>query len=227
MMRLLAVLFLLPVIVKAELIQVPENCIQIAAVPCLVRSAKQEALQSKNKDYSYLVDSHSITKWISFGVVTKLDLLDGTLYVKKAEDSQTTFNVNDIQVKANSFFVARDKQKLKILDGEKFLMTEYQLSSNKEIGSVVVKIDFVDKKNLISFLSNFFHTKEQLVQYLKKSEGNWIKEFASQNANQTKVLVRSIASVEDQERNRLLKKQYDEKELKKVRETFFYRTFYR
>ncbi len=213
--------------VKAEVIQVPEGCIHSESAPCLVRSTKQAALLSKNKDYSYLVDAKSITKWNSYQDEIKVEVLEGTLYIKKSEGFSKVFNINGVVLTSHSFFVSRDQQKLKILDGEKFVMSEYQLSSNAEVGSVVVKVDFVDKLNLIAFLSQFFHTKPQLMDYLKKNESKWSQEFAQQNKNQTKVLVRAIASVEDEERMNVLRKQKQEKELKRVRQEFFYRTFYR
>lgn len=211
----------------AEVIQVPENCIQTETAPCLVRSVKQETLLSKNQDYSYLIDENSITKWTSFGEEIDVEVVAGTLFVKKAESNQKLFKLNGIKLSANSFFAVREKQQLKILDGEKFVMSEYQLSSNAEVGTVLVKVDFLEKQSLIKYLAQFFKTKSQLVQYLKKTQSKWSIEFAQQNKNQTKVLKRSIASVEDEERQNLQRKLQAEKELKRVRQEFFYRTFYR
>ncbi len=215
-----------PTLTFAELIQVPENCLEKSITPCLVRASQQEVVSSADKKFQYLFGSKSITKWTQFGSQPEVELLEGHLH-SKVISAAAHLTLNGIKPNSSSFFALRQKQKLRILDGEKFIHSEYLLSASAEVGNVISKVEFLDKRNLVSFLAHFFPTKTQLLHFLKKNESAWAKQFALQNANQTKVLKRAIASVENKEKDDLLRQQLEQQEAKKVRQTFFYRTFYR
>jgi len=66
-----------------------------------------------------------------------------------------------------------------------------------------------------------------VLSYLKEHEASWKAEFALQNEIQTKVIARAIASEEAEQKKSIEREKKEKEQIKKVRELFFYRTFYR
>ena len=96
-----------------------------------------------------------------------------------------------------------------------------------ESNSVLAKSVFVEKPELFQFVTPFFHTKSSFKNFITEIEPLWKQEFKSQTISQTKVLKRAIASTENREQKNREVNIKNQIELKKVRDEFFYRTFYR
>lgn len=219
-------LLILSLEVKAGQIFVPENCLQMKIVPCLLKANSHVSIKNKKEDFEYKLTNSTILRWNKFGALINLEVMQGEAYIKTNE-AIGPLTLNGIEVKSNEVFISRVGNELKILDMKTFFLTQYQLPQIGKGQLIMIQSDFLSKIDLVNFISKYFKAKSQLVVYLKAIEKSWKKEFIIQNENQTKVLRRSIASIEEDERQKALKKQNQIKELKKVRETFFNRTFYR
>ncbi|MBC7742970.1 MAG: hypothetical protein H7061_12290 [Bdellovibrionaceae bacterium] len=214
-------------VAQAEVIQVPEDCLALQSTPCLMRASQNELLKIPNSLQTLHLGPRSIIKITQIDLQFEVELLDGTLFFEQNLEKLKSAKLNGITVPKVSFFASREGARLKILNSSKFLLSEYDLGLGREGGHELAKIDFLNKKDLISYLAPFFAGKRSLVEYLKSHEAAWRREFTAQNSTQTKVLRRSIASVEEDEKQLLARKIKESQDIKKVRETFFYRTFYR
>lgn len=212
--------------VNAGQIFVPESCLQLKVVPCLLKANSHVSIKNKKEDFEYKLTNSTILRWNKFGIEMNLEVMQGDAYIK-VDAKHSAIILNGILINSNEVFVTRFGNELKILDMKTYFLTQYQLPQIGKGKLVMVQSEFLSKVDLVNHISKYFKFKPELVVYLKSIQNSWKKEFVIQNENQTKVLRRSIASIEEDERQKALKKQNQIKELKKVRETFFNRTFYR
>ncbi len=212
---------------KAEIISLPDYCFEKKISPCLVRVLNAETLIDKKNKLVFSMHENTIVKWLGFDENFSIDLLQGRMRVSAA--NQELFNVvlNDVKFSSSQIFAHRKEQILEVFNTKNFVLSQYEINEVQKKESVVAKSDFPTKAEMVEFVSAFYENKKELVSFLKDIEKPWQKEFQIQNDLQTKVLQRSVASVENAEKEKKLKQQRDIEELKKVRDLFFYRTFYR
>lgn len=214
----------MPSLGSANQIFVPENCLIKKETPCLLKSNSYSAI--KKEKFEYRLQPTTILRWNKFGSEMNMELMQGAAYIKLDEE-QKEIILNGISFKSRELFVLRNESDLKVLDMKNYILTQYQLPRGRGTVLTIAQSDFLSKVDLVHFISKYFKSKSDLVVYLKSIEKSWKKEFVIQTANQTKVLKRSIASIEQEEKQKVVRKQNQVKELKKVRETFFNRTFHR
>lgn len=213
--------------VQAEMISLPDNCFVKKVSPCLIRALNAETLIDKQNKVVFSMNENSIVKWLGFDENLSLNLLQGQIRVTTANHQLVDVTVNEVKFSSSQIFAQRKDQRLEVFDTRNFVLSQYEINAAQEKESVVAKSDFPTKAEMIEFISSFYENKKELVSFLKEIEKPWQKEFKIQTEIQTKVLQRSVASVENAEKEKKLKQQRDSEELKKVRDLFFYRTFYR
>lgn len=134
--------------------------------------------------------------------------------------------INGVLMTSFYVLVQKDQDVLKVFDLKNFSVSEYDLSQPKHEPNLI-KTHFADKTELVYLSAPFFKTRNRFLTFLKVIEKPFDKKLSLQAAEQTKVLSRTLASVELRNKEADEKKAAEDAKLKKVRELFFYRTFYR
>jgi hypothetical protein len=215
------------VFVSAEVISVPENCLQEKIEPCLLRVDMKHELTIPEWGFKMELGPNSIVKIEGRVDELQIELLEGQVWLKSDQKNNVAFKMNKIPFLTKQIFGERKKNDLKVFDVKSFILSEYDLNHQDEHENVILRADFLSKSDMVNFIAQFLTQKSQLSRFLKSIEKDWQKEFKVLNDNQTKVLERSVASVENAEKQKEREKQRAAAELKKVRDLFFYRTFYR
>jgi hypothetical protein len=209
----------------AQLVQVPENCINRVS-PCLVRSEDRDfKFMQHGQEIKLLKDS--IVKITFDENQNNFELLDGRITLDEKDKSISKLLINSKAVRSGQLYASRFGKNLKILDFKDFLFSEYLTSTQVSEPHQQIKSDFINKQDFIEFTKHFFSSTSQYKSFLVSIEEEWKQEFLKQNNSQTKVLMRSIASEQVQAKREAEFNAQNAKELKKVRDTFFYRTFKR
>ena len=208
-------------LVQAKILDVPENCFTLKKAPCLTQIQEEEQIL-QIQGIHLRATKDSIVQWIAFDKV-EIEILKGFIHITQNAPS---LKVNEIFVKDSNQMVQRLEEKLLALDLNTFMLSEFQLAQVKS-NSVLLKARFLEKAELIVYISRFFDRKSAFVTFLKSMEKRWNSEFTKQANSQTKVLERSVASTQDIDTKIEKEKIQESNKIKKVREQFFYRTFYR
>lgn len=220
--------FLVGVEASAELLSVPENCLQQEISPCLVKVGENRTLKSKSALFSFVVAEDSIFKILQFSSPFKFELLQGKMVVQSGSKKTIQFTLNDVPFDSKTVFAKfGEGRRLQVYDSKNFILSEYEQAENLGQEAVLRKSEFLAKLDMIRFLSEFFFSKKSLLGYLKSIELSWKNELKIQTNDQTIALQRSIASIEKAEEQSKAQAEKEAEELKKVRRQFFYRTFYR
>lgn len=210
--------------VQAQLVQVPENCINRIS-PCLVR-AEERDFQFKQRGQSVKILKETIVKMEFDENQNNFDILEGRISLVEQEKIPGELKINAQPVRSGKLYASRFTQDLKVLDFNDFVLSVYQINPPKTLPQLI-RGDFINKKDFIEYTKYFFRSTAQYKGFLASIEEDWKREFKRQTNSQTKVLMRSIASEQEQAILESARKAREAKELKKVRDTFFYRTFER
>ncbi len=211
--------------IRAQLVQVPENCINLTS-PCLVRSEDRD-FQFLHRGQAVKLLKESIVKITFDDNQNNFELIEGRITLDEKDKSIPELFINSKAVRSGQLYASRFGKNLKILDFKDFVLSEYLTSLKAAEPPQQLKSDFVTKKDFIEFTKHYFSRTSHYKSFLVSIEKAWKQEFEKQNSSQTKVLMRSIASEEAGAKREAEFKARNAKELKKVRETFFYRTFER
>lgn len=209
---------------KAQLVQVPENCINKLS-PCLVR-AEERDYEFKHRGQLVKILKETIIKMDFDENQNNFEILDGRITLIEQDKNAIELKINSKSVRSGKLFASRNSKNLKVLDFNDFVISEYVIDSPKSLPQVV-KADFINKKDFIEFTKYFYRSTALYKGFLASIEDDWKREFDRQTNSQTKVLMRSIASEQEQAALEAARKNREAQETKKVRETFFYRTFER
>ena len=220
-MKFWVLVFLLSLTTQAKVLEVPEDCFSKKNSPCLIQSGEQDEILNLEK-LSVRITKNTILQWTDFTDVS-LDILKGHLHVLKNDKS---FKLNEIYISKNQQLIERQSALITSLDLNSFVLSTYKLADIRS-NTVLLRTSFLEKTELLSYVSRFFERRNSYAQFLHAIEKPWKKEFISLTESQTKVLNRAVASAEQAEKRVLEEKASQSDELKKVREQFFYRTFYR
>lgn len=139
---------------------------------------------------------------------------------------EESLHINGILVKSAYVMVHKDNDVIKILELKKFSVSDYDLTNVKQ-SPILIKSHLATKTEVVFFAAPFFKTKNKFLSFLKTVEKPFAKQLEAQTEAQTIVLKRALASVEEENKVAADKKAAADAKLKKVREQFFYRTFYR
>lgn len=209
---------------KAQLVQVPENCINRVS-PCLVRSEDRD-FQFNQRGQTVKILKETIVKMSFDENQNNFEILEGRITLLEQQKIAGELKINSKPVRSGKLYAARFSKDLKVLDFNDFVLSEYLIDPPKTLPQLI-KGDFINKKDFIEYTKYFFRSTAQYKGFLASIEGDWKREFDRQTNSQTKVLMRSIASEQQQAAFEAARKASEAKELKKVRDTFFYRTFER
>ncbi len=212
---------------QGEILSLPEDCVAKEISPCLVRALNADILQGRSDRFQLVLGNGAIVKLTSFTPALRIDLLQGELIIQSKNKKPMAFKINEVPFVSKMVLVHIRERNIKAFDTKTFILSEYQQSSQSGQDTVINKAEFLSKLDMIKFVSIFYPQKTQLLSFLKGIEPAWEKEFATQTSHQTKALKRSVASVEADEAETQRQKLRQEEELKKLRNLFFYRTFYR
>lgn len=212
--------------VEAEVLSIPEACLSQTVAPCLVKSNQKQTFKVHFGELH--LDEGTILKIIDFKSA-QVELLQGKLSIQGLPDKKKIgLKLNDIPFESRRVFAEMNPQrKMRVYDEQKFILADYELPQRQGDEVVIVKSEFLSKLDMIRYLAGYFSSKSSLSSYLKSIEIAWKQEFRIQTDNQTIALKRSIASVEKSEAENKRRLEEEARQLKKVRELFFYRTFYR
>ena len=220
-----AFIFLLTITAKANqgAVQVPEACAGRVS-PCLLK-AKDKMFNFTVSDVEFKVLPESIIKVSHNSNQIDVNILKGRVYVSSSGKNDTAIYVNMVLSDASSFMAAGNSEGLQILSLDRFTLAKFKLTDK----SVPTRLseNFLSKIEFIEFTKDFFVTIKDYRAFLSDVEHNWTAEFQRQNENQTKALLRSIASEEQKAEERVKRQMQEELERKRVRGEFFYRTFQR
>lgn len=203
-------------------VQVPENCVNRIS-PCLVRT-EQTPFQFVSGGVRVKMAADSLIKITAAPELINFEIMAGFAALTEVS-SKTAYALNGVPVDSAKVLGSRDGGALRILSLVDFSFGHYKIS--EENFPAQVSANFINKKDLVYFTRHFFADTTEYRSFLTKIQKDWSTEFKRQNISQTKALARSIASQQLQEKllsDKLLQQQ---QELKRVRENFFYRTFYR
>lgn len=207
---------------EGKILEVPENCLVEKKSPCLSKIGDQEEKVSVS-DNLFRANKGTLIQWESFSNELRVTLLEGNIHIEKLGQP---FKLNQVLISKNNLLIERKENLLNILDLNTFLLSTYTLFSI-QANNVLEKSSFLEKLELLEFISHFFISKDSFKVFVKTIESKWETELKLQAAAQTKVLKRSIANSEQVQLAQQIAQGRKKQELKKVREEFFYRTFYR
>ncbi|MCC2679025.1 MAG: hypothetical protein K0R29_1601 [Pseudobdellovibrio sp.] len=226
MKTLLSVILLfITVALKAE-IQVPEDCIN-KTYPCLVRA--DQMLEFQQAHLRVTLTPKSIIKITKENSDSQLnfELLTGRMSVKEVETPKWAISVNSVMLEVPYAMVKRDQDELDILNLSKFTKVRYSINIQNNNVPVRVRSYFLSKSEFVDFTRHYFAETKSFKNFLTEIQPQWIAEFKSQNESQTKALMRSVASEEKAAEDRVRQEQERERQIKKVKDEFFFRTFNR
>lgn len=210
---------------KAE-IQVPEDCIN-KAYPCLIRA--DNLLEFRQSHLRVTLTPKSILKITKENQSNQLnlELLTGRMSVKEVEAPQAEVSINSIMLEVPYVLVKRESDNLDVLGLSKFTKVRYAVSFQNGEVPVRVRSYFLSKSQFVDFTRHYFPDVKTFRAFLAAIQPVWIAEFKRQNENQTKALMRSVASEEKAVEDRIRQEQAEEQKLKKIKHDFFSRTFNR
>jgi hypothetical protein len=207
----------------AETVQVPELCAAKQS-PCVIRTDEQFFIY-KQQGLQIKIVRDSIVKVIKTENHLNFDILKGRIELQEYDAVTGSASINDVLIDGNRVMAHRLRDNLEIYDLNTFSLARYQIKQG--VYPDRLSQNFISKADLVQFTRHYFTTVDQFKAFLSSIEKKWIAEFKLQNENQTKALLRSVASEEKAVEERVQQKMREEKELKKVRNELFFRTFQR
>ncbi len=206
----------------AQVLEVPEKCFSEKKVPCLlkIQSQPQDLVLNQTR---FRANKDTLIQWDSFDQGAVFSLLKGGFQL---ENNYQDLKIDGVVITAENALIEKKEKNLYVLNLKNFILANYSLSE-VQANSVLFKTVFLEKNELLQYVSHFFSSRQTFKAFVQSIEQSWKKELISQADVQTKVLKRAIASVELRELKKKQEFNRDQQSLKKVREEFFYRTFYR
>jgi hypothetical protein len=226
-MRMAVLVFISAISMAAQAeIQVPEDCIN-KAYPCLIRA--DQMLEFKQAHLVVSLTPKSIIKLTKDNDTKQLnmELLAGRMSVKEVEPSEVAVSVNSVLLEVPYVMVKREHDELDILNLTKFTKVRYSINIQDNNVPVRVRSYFLSKSELVDFTRHYFSEVKNFKNFLTSIQPSWLAEFKAQNESQTKALMRSVASEEKAAEDRVRQEQERERQIKKVKDEFFFRTFNR
>ena len=220
-MKTALIVFFLSLTAEAKLLEVPDNCFNKKSAPCLTQINENEETLSIGKTV-FRISTNTILHWKNFSDIS-VDILKGAFHIT---ENDKAIKLNEIPIAKKNQMLQKQENLILCLDLGSFILSTYDLSA-KRANTVLLKTSFLEKSDFLKFTAQFFERKYAFIAFLKSIEAPWKAEFSNNTAGQSKFLNRAVASVEESEKYKMQEKERLSKELKKVRERFFYRTFYR
>ncbi|MEK6628766.1 MAG: hypothetical protein AABY53_09080 [Bdellovibrionota bacterium] len=155
-----------------------------------------------------------------------LEVIEGRISVITQNKSLKLLTINDKTADGDKLLVSRFLGDLKILNLGDFILKEYGVEPAMSKPDLI-RSEFINKSDFISFTRHYFQDTKLYNRFLAAQAPLWKSEFLRQNNSQTKVLQRSIASEKEKTKREASIRAHEAAQLKKLRETFFYRTFSR
>lgn len=227
------------ILLALQFVTVPEGCGIKKGKECFIKTFQDTVLHNTYLTGDLEIQKNSIVQFtqIEEDNLVQIFVIQGALrLLPKGKKNHTNIEVNGVRVSSPFLIVRRDQETLQIFDTQKFVLSEYHLRLSSSDEDQVVessetpelkKTEFLTKVQLVQFVASYFKDKKNVLSYLKSHEASWKAEFALQNEIQTKVIARAIASEEAELKRSLEREKREKEQIKKVRELFFYRTFYR
>jgi hypothetical protein len=210
----------------AQSVQVPENCINRIS-PCLVRT-EEAAADFVQSGYKVHMLKQTIIKMTFEDKKLDIDLLEGQLKINSSKKPIEQLSLREQEFSgARILYAKRFDSDLSVLRLDDFKISEFEATTGNEDNTKKIRSNFATKNDLIEFTRTFFSTVPEYKKFLGSIQGSWKKAFERENSNQTKVLMRSVASINEAAAAETARKAVESKKLKKVRDEFFYRTFER
>lgn len=200
---------------------VPEDCFDKKQTPCLTQVDEHEETLGIGKA-SLRIKAGTILHWKNFSDIS-VDILKGAFHITGSENA---LKLNEIPITKKNQMLQKQENTILSLDLDSFILSTYALSAQRA-NTVLLSTSFLEKPDLLKYAAQFFERKSAFITYLKAVEPKWKTEFKHNTASQSKTLSRAVASAEETDKIEMLEKERLTQELKKVREQFFYRTFYR
>lgn len=227
---LVLILFLFSSLGFAKSLQVPENCVQERMAPCLAQVSKDEDFLVKIENINFRLTNETIVKWISFDEDIKFEIIKGYVHVQQNDKKKTNKSIEVVEVNGVSLnrfpvLVRKDDDSLEVLDLKTYFAATFKLPIQKDQQPSVNR--FLDKAEFVRYVAPFYRTTNSLNAFLKSVVADWKVKFHAQANSQTNVLKRAIASAEAEKQRVEAERIENQIKNKKVREQFFYRTFYR
>lgn len=212
--------------VQAQTIQVPEKC-AARTTPCLIKTMN-EKYKFSYEGYEVIISPDTIIKISRDQKHFNFDVLKGHISLEKTKaSSENTASIDTVMVDSDHVMASRDASSLRVLNLEHFTLTDYTIEGGPEVYAVRLNSGFASKTELINFSKNHFEKVADLRRFLNSIEEDWVAEFKRQNDLQTKALMRSVASEEEEAQKKALERRRLDEQRKKARNELFYRTFER
>lgn len=207
-------------------IQVPDQCAGRES-PCLIRVGPR-AFEFEDHGLKLRILPQAIVK-LTAGTADgalALEVYEGRVHVTPVEGAlKRNLTVQQLAQPAAALLVSRFGDRLRILRLNDFVLGDYEIQLKEPPRQI--RSGFATKKDFVDFTRFYFQAAGEFKAFLNRQGEAWKSEFQRQNAVQTKVLNRSVASVQNEADASARAEAARARDSKKVREQFFYRTFHR
>lgn len=224
---LLILALVAPAFADAVVVQVPENCIN-RSNPCLVRT-ESESFKFKQGDLRVQIQKNTTLKISSTDLENHFEILDGRVSINidhKESSTEKQLSLHGVVVADPRVMVSRQQDELRILNVSNFYLSQYKII-NRNTEPQLIRTEMTDKKTLIQFSRHYFENMRAFKIFLGFIEKDWRSAFKAYSENQTKVLRRTVASLQKKQQREAQRNYRNSRQTKKVRDDFFSRTFER
>ncbi len=209
----------------AELVQVPEQCLDKEVAPCLVR-ALDDSFNETPSHLKFYLAQDALLKITQFPVTSvhvkadqfKVELLKGKVVI--ANNAKVPFYLNTVNVGLNeTYYIKKGEGAVELYKSGEAVF--FNITQNEDVDLVETK-DFASRKSTTEFLNQFTNIpgsvyKQTLAQYEAR--------LTDEVQNQKRILQRKIASEELARKLDAEARQKQKIENKRIKDMFFMRTF--
>lgn len=209
----------------AEMVQVPEQCLDKEVAPCLVRALNDSFKETPSHLKFYLAED-ALLKITQFPVTSahvkadqfKVELLKGKVVIENSV--KVPFYLNTVNVGLNEIYYMKKSDNVVELykSGEAVF---YNVTKSDDMDLVETK-DFVSRKSTTDFLNQFTNIPSSVY---KQTLAQYEIRLTDEVQNQKRILQRKIASEELARKLDAEARQKQKIESKRIKDLFFMRTF--
>jgi hypothetical protein len=227
-MRYLLILFIYFIVTQAsaaELVQVPDQCLDKAVAPCLVRALSDSFKKTPSNLKFYFAEDAllKITKVTMASTHSKteqfkVELLKGKVVIENS--FKVPFYLNTVNVGLNeTYYMKKSEGFIELYKSGEAVF--YNVTKNDDMDLVETK-DFVSRKKTTEFLNQFTQIPDSVY---KQALAQYEVRLNDEVQNQKRILQRKVASDELARKLDAEARQKQKIESKRIKDLFFMRTF--
>lgn len=209
----------------AQLVQVPDQCLDKEVAPCLVR-ALEDSFKETPSHLKFYMSQDALIKITQFPVTSahvkadqfKVELLKGKVVVENSV--KVPFYLNTVNVGLNeTYYMKKNDQGVELYKSGEAVF--FHVTKSDDMDLVETK-EFASRKNTTDFISQFANIPETVY---KQTLAQYETRLTDEVQNQKRILQRKIASEEIARKLDAEARQKQKIESKRIKDMFFMRTF--